>query len=188
MKMKYIVGDYIISLEQHAAPLFSLTVEGTRHLSIYIFKSELNITKVAKDAKHFEALMKKFFEGKYSMQIGNDYSLRIEKYDFQIEKDANGLNLLFKIVVNEILIKEFSLQLPPLQTASLYQLQEEHSVSLRLLQEDHTETLHQMREMIRHLQYVASIHQEEHSLKIRQLKEQHNEMSRLLKHESSVET
>lgn len=114
--MKYIVGDYCISLELESVPLFSLTVDDKRHFSTY--KAEFDFNIVAKDVKQFEALMKKFFEGKYF---------------FQIEKDAVGLELSFKIVVDEIVMKEFNLQLPlhhkltekEEHTARIHQLEEE---------------------------------------------------------------
>ena len=115
--MKYIVGDYCISLELETVPLFSLTVDDKRHFSTY--KAEFDFNIVAKDVKQFETLMKKFFEGKYFMQI---------------EKDAVGLDLSFKIVVDEIVMKEFSLQLP------LY-----HKLTEK---EEHTARIHQLEEEV----------------------------------------
>lgn len=114
--MQYIVGDYSISLEQHAAPLFSLIVDDKRHFST--FKGDFDMNIVAKDVKQFEALMKKFFEGKYFMQI---------------EKDAVGLNFYFKIVVDEIVMKEFSLQLPLHHQLSE---KEEHAARINQLEEE----------------------------------------------------
>jgi hypothetical protein len=110
--MKYVMGDYSISLEQHGVPLFSLTVEDKRHFSTY--KGDFDMSIVAKDVKQFEALMKKFFEGRYFMQI---------------EKDAIGLDISFKIVVDEIVMKEFSLQLP-----LHHQLSEKEEHAARILQ------------------------------------------------------
>ena len=116
--MKYIVGDYSISLEPFVfSCLFTFTVEDKRHFSTY--KGEFDLNIVAKDVKQFEALMKKFFEGAYLMKIEEDYTLKFEKYVFQIEKDANGLNFSFKLVVDEIVMKEFTLQLPLFPTMSL---------------------------------------------------------------------
>jgi len=115
--MKYFVGDYCISLELEADPLFSLTVQDNRHFSTY--KANLPFELFAKDKEQLKAVMKKFFEGAYLMKIEEDFTLKFEKYVLQIEKDANGLNFSFKLVVDEIVMKEFTLQLPLFPTMSL---------------------------------------------------------------------
>jgi len=115
--MEYIVGDYSISLEPSLGRLFSFTVKDNRDFSTY--KGNMPFKLFAKDKEQFKAVMKKFFEGAYLMKIEEDYTLKIEKYVFQIEKDANGLNFLFKLVVDEIVMKEFTLQLPLFPTMSL---------------------------------------------------------------------
>jgi hypothetical protein len=108
--MKYIVGDYCISLEPLVGELFSFTVKYNRDFSTY--KANMPCKLFAKDKEQFEAVMKKFFEGAYLMKIEEDYTLKFEKYVFQIEKDANGLKFSFKFVVDEIVIYYCYLQLP----------------------------------------------------------------------------
>ena len=105
--MKYIVGDYCISLEPLLDSMWSLTVKDNREFSTY----EWGVNILAKDKEQFKAVMKKFFEGAYLMKIEEDYTLKIEKYGFHIEKDANKLIFLFEVVVNEIVIKDFTLTL-----------------------------------------------------------------------------
>ncbi len=116
-EMKYIVGDYCISLEPLLGCLFSLTVKDNRHFSTY--KCNMPFKLFAKDKEQFVAVMKKFFEGAYLMKIEEDYTLKIEKYVFQIEKDANGLNCSFKLVVNEIVIKDIYFTLTPFHRTPL---------------------------------------------------------------------
>jgi hypothetical protein len=131
--MEYIVGDYSISLEPLLGCLFSLTVKDNRNFSTY--KGNMPFKLFAKDKEQFKEVMKKFFEGAYLMKIEEDYTLKIEKYVFQIEKDANGLNFSFKLVVDEIVMKEivtqfnrhFTLQLPPFPTMSLEDAREDES-------------------------------------------------------------
>jgi len=108
--MQYIVEDYCISLEPLSVCLFSLTVKDNRDFSMY--KAHMPLKPFAKDKEQFEAVMKKFFKGTYYITIEEDYTLKFEKYVFQIEKDINGLNFSFKLVVDEIVMKEFTLHLP----------------------------------------------------------------------------
>ena len=127
--MMYIVEDYCISLEQLYVGLFSFTVKDNRDFSTY--KAHMPLKPFAKDKEQFEAVMKKFFKGVYLIIIEEDYSLKFEKYVFQIEKDANGLNFSFKHVVDEIVVKEFTLQLPLFPTMSLADAREAAFNALR---------------------------------------------------------
>ena len=137
--MKYIVEDYIISLEEHAVPLYSLTVEDPCYFSV--FKTDFDMSIVATDVGQFNALMKGFFEGKYSMQIEKDYTLKFEQYNLHIEKNANGLELSFTIVSDKIVTKEFSLQL-----SRQLSEKEEHAAKINQLQKEHTAEIVQMQE------------------------------------------
>ena len=132
-EMKYIVGDYCISLEVVSVPMFSLTVEDKCHFSAY--KCEFDFNIFATDFRQFEAVMKKFFEAAYFFRIENG---KYEKYVFQIETNPNGLVLSFKIVVEEMVVKELTLQLHPIltDTARIVQLEEKQAAITQQLQEE----------------------------------------------------
>ena len=132
-EMKYIVGDYCISLEVVSVPMFSLTVEDKCHFSAY--KCEFDFNIFATDFRQLEAVMKKFFEASYFFRIENG---KYEKYVFQIETNPNGLVLSFKIVVEEMVVKELTLQLHPIltDTARIVQLEGKQAAITQQLQEE----------------------------------------------------
>ena len=79
--------------------------------------------------------MKKFFEAAYFFRVEDG---KFERYIFETETNANGLGLLFKLVVDEIVMKEFTLQLHPIltDTARIEQLEEKQAAITEQLQEE----------------------------------------------------
>jgi len=137
-EMKYFFGDYCISLELvpvpiFSVPMFSLTVEDKGHFSAYECEFDFNI--FATDFGQFEAVMKKFFEAAYFYRVEDG---KFEKYVFQIETNSNGLGLLFKIVVDEMVVKQLTLQLHLIltDTARIVQLEEKQAAITQQLQEE----------------------------------------------------
>ena len=114
MTMEFVHDRFQITLEPQALPnfFFTLTIEDKRDFRIY--KGEFDMHVVTDDIASFEALMKKFFDGKYY---------------FRVEPYADGLELTFKITIDDIVLKQFKLQLP-----LFHKLTEKEEHAARILQ------------------------------------------------------
>ena len=112
--MEFVKDRFLITLEPQALPMFffTLTVEDKRDFSIY--RGEFDMHIATDDLASFAALMKTFFDGKYY---------------FRVEPYANGLDLTFKITIDDIVLKQFKLQLP-----IFHKLSEKEEHAARILQ------------------------------------------------------
>jgi hypothetical protein len=112
--MEFSNDRFVFKLEQSELPMFffTLIVEDKRDYSIY--KGEFDMHIVTDDIASFDALMKKFFDG---------------KYDFRVDPYENGLELSFKIIIEDIVLKQFKLQVP-----IFHKLTEREEHAARILQ------------------------------------------------------
>lgn len=118
------------------APMYFFTLMVEDRLDFSVYRAVFDMHIATDEINDFPALMQSFFEGKYY---------------FNIEPDANGLELFFKIVIDGIVLKQFKLQLPVFQKLSET---EEHAARILQLEtqiESMKKTLEKINVFIEHL-------------------------------------
>ena len=154
--MEFSNDRFVFTLGPSELPMFffTLMVEDKRDYSIY--KGEFDMHIVTDDIASFDALMKKFFDGKYY---------------FRVDPHANGLELSFKITIEDIVLKQFKLQVPIFHkltereehAARIMQLEnkiektekEEHAARILQLENKIESMQKQFERVYRHMEYVA---------------------------------